>query len=466
MLLIYKRYLQVALVIALLSLSTGGNAQNTAELELSGLATYTETARDIYVGGLLLPPGSGVQNLMVTPPPKAMAYHIATRRISGRGFSGTLLLQGELGSGERAPDPVIAALAKLKTVLKSSLIQGDRFVITLSEDDETTFYLNNSELMQIEDGTVFDFFFAGWVGDSSSALFRDKLLSGNIDPDTLDRFNSLQPGDQRIALIEDWTRPPAPKPAPPQPEPEPEPVIQESAAETQVAAATPAAAGPGVTDTTTPAPVATDTTEALQTTADDLTADVATPDATTPDAATDAAGSVATGAGATAVAALDPATAVPEPASTPVDTSATASSDASTESEDDSGIAESIAGSTEPDADALPALDDREYQTQLREYTSQVMRLVYGKVKYPKRAVKNDWEGKVEVLVRMDVEGELIEAVVDSSSGHGSLDKAAQNAVNKAAPFPQLGQAAREELLDDDGVTYIMSIPVTFKLNR
>jgi TonB family protein len=122
-------------------------------------------------------------------------------------------------------------------------------------------------------------------------------------------------------------------------------------------------------------------------------------------------------------------------------------------------------------ASAAPAsetveLDDREYQRQLQTYISQVMRQVYGEVKYPRRAVKYQWEGRVELLAKMAADGELLGVIIDSTSGHVGLDKAAQAAVERAAPFPELSPVAKEELVSDDGDGYIMSIPVTFALKR
>jgi TonB family protein len=118
---------------------------------------------------------------------------------------------------------------------------------------------------------------------------------------------------------------------------------------------------------------------------------------------------------------------------------------------------------TTPQPDARE-LDDREYQRQLNEYVSHIMKKVFGKVVYPRRAIQREREGKVELLVYMDENGELLEVSLDSSSGHGILDTAASKAVRKAAPFPELTLVAREEFLSEDGTSYIMPIPITFKL--
>ncbi len=410
----YKRRLGAIATIAILLFSSAPKAQD--ELETVGLSVYTETARDIYMAGLLLPYGAVMQNLMLAPPPKAMEYRITTRRISSRGFSGTILLQGELGSGGRAPDSAVNALTELKSSMKGSLRQGDRFVIYLNEEDETVFLLNDTELLRVSEGDVFDFFYAGWVGDGAASTFRTPLLAGTIEADMMERFNSLAPSDTRIAAIAAWTQAapvpaptPAPAPAPVAPEPEP---VAPAPEPVQVAAA--------------PAPQP-----------------AATPQPAAP----------------------EPVAAAAEPAAAPAPAAPVASEPAAPAPEQ-VAMADMPAEATEQLNNELTKLDDREYQRQLQEYVSKVMRQVFGEVKYPRRAIKYQWEGRVELLARMDESGDLLEVIVDSTSGHTGLDKAAETAVKRAAPFPELSAVAREELVSDEGDSYVMAIPITFTLQR
>lgn len=315
-----------------------------------------------YIAGLLLPPTTGLDNILLGPPPRAMEYRIATRRISSRGFAGTLLLQAEMGSGQRAPYNAIAALAQMKSKLQGALTQGDQFRIVLTEEEHTVFSLNHIELARIEDGSIFDFFFAGWVGDTSSAIFRDALLAGRPDENVAARFNSLQPAEQRVATVERWIEP-APEPKPViVAAPQPEPVV--------VATAKVADLKPVVVATTRLAP--------------------------------------------------------PPPAE--------------------------------------PQLDDREYQRRLNDYVGEIMVRVFGEVVYPRRAIKRTLEGRVELLARMDAKGGLLDLAVGQSSGSTLLDRAAERAVRKAAPFPEPSDVAREEFAADDG-SYLMPIPITFRKN-
>jgi protein TonB len=416
----------VLLPLLLLAFLTSSGARAETTLDTRGLAVYTETARDIYIGGLLLPSYSGLDNLLLSTGPKAMEFRIATRRISARGFSGMLLLQAELGSGLHAPDAAISALTEVKKNIKGTLVKGDQFVIGLSEAGNTSFVLNDIELLNIQGGAVFNFFFAGWVGESSSALLRGKLLAGALDPETLTRFEGLRPKSERVVLVSTWMTPvPAPEPKPkiepktePKTEPEPVPALPAEAVATSVAPIT----------VTTPA--------------DAAIAGPAVP------AAAVAATATATAVKATELAAKE-VEATPVEAAVEVEVAQTAQTQAATE----------VTASVDE-----AVMDDREYKQQLSEYTNGVMTKVFGQVKYPRRAVKKRREGKVELLLSLDADGQLLEITLEHSSGRDSLDGAAEKAIRKAAPFPKLTQAVREEFVSEDGNSYVMPIPITFRL--
>lgn len=382
------------------------DAQASAKLEPVGVAVYTETARDIYIAALLLPPGSRVENIPLAPGPKAMEYRIALRRMSSRGLSGTLLLQAELGSGSRAPEKAIAAVSTLKNNIKSALKLGDHFVIALSADGMTSFALNGVELLSIDDSSIFDFFLAGWIGTTSSASLRDVLLSGNIDAGTLTQFESLAPTNERLATVSAWVAsPPTPSSAPAAPVSAPRKAVP-----LQRAVALVVEAGPET------APLSA---------AERVAAPVTT---------------------------VKPAkTPTPAPRATKTPVAKTTQ------------VAMAKVTAANPGASTV---DDREYQRQLSEYVTHIMKKVFRKVVYPRRAIQRDRQGKVELLVTVDEDGNLLDVSLDNSSGYGILDSAASKAVRKAAPFPELTLVAKEEFLADDGASYIMPIPITFRLDN
>ena len=110
------------LAVSTLLVSVVAQSQAQGRLDLAGLAIYTDTARDIYVAGLRTADGQAVPDTSALQGPMIMEYRITTRRISARGFSGTLLLQAELGSGQRAPDSVVDALSELKSTMHVQIL--------------------------------------------------------------------------------------------------------------------------------------------------------------------------------------------------------------------------------------------------------------------------------------------------------------------------------------------------------
>ena len=76
---------------------------------------------------------------------------------------------------------------------------------------------------------------------------------------------------------------------------------------------------------------------------------------------------------------------------------------------------------------------------------------------YPKRARLKGWQGKVEILIKMDSEGLLDSVLVDKSSGRRILDQAAKEMV--------LNVFANLDNLDTYGLRQI-TIPIEFRLER
>lgn len=413
-------------------------AISAANLQVAGLAVYTDTARDIYIAGLLTSSGMPPASAASVSAPAAMEYRIATRRISDRGLSGTILLQAELGAGSRAPTDVVDGLAQLKQQLKGALRSGDQFRIALSEAGDTVFSLNGIQLLNLSGSAVFDYLLNGWIGDSASALIRDKLLSGEFDDDVMLRYESLIPLEERKQLVAGWADGAAasPEPAPqaepsvaqtePEPQDEPEPESEAVAQAAEPAAAEPASAEPASAEPESPAgsPVAED---------------------------------VAAGAMVAA------ATQVPLP------TSSEPSLEEAAETEQLAMVQLSPAPALDersPEEIWLDSLDDREYQQKLNEYIASVMIKVFKTVRYPKRAVKREWEGQVEVLAEVDSAGDIRNISLETSSGRDILDEAAMDAVKDSAPFPELTSVAKAEFMADKGSdTYFMMIPVKFLLN-
>ncbi|HJU39006.1 MAG TPA: TonB family protein [Tahibacter sp.] len=80
------------------------------------------------------------------------------------------------------------------------------------------------------------------------------------------------------------------------------------------------------------------------------------------------------------------------------------------------------------------------------------------KLVYPRDAIKNRQEGTVMLRVKIGTDGAPLEAIVETSSGHASLDRAAREAVMKWRSTPGT----------KNGQPYIAwgLVPISFKLNQ
>jgi TonB family protein len=89
-------------------------------------------------------------------------------------------------------------------------------------------------------------------------------------------------------------------------------------------------------------------------------------------------------------------------------------------------------------------------------YNNGLRQLVYSQIKYPRRAVEKNIEGLVVLRIETDRSGKLLN-LNPAQSAHRLLDKAAMEAVERAAPFPQIAAS-----LQGDSFSFL--IPVVFKL--
>lgn len=411
----------------------------TADPELAGVAVFTDTARDIYLAGILTsdgrPPATRADDLAA---PATMELRIATRRISGRGLAGTLLLQAELGAGARAPSGVVDLLSALKRELQGFLVRGDHLQVTLTGTGDTAVVLNGTELLRQPGGEDFRFLLQGWLGENASTLLREPLSRGAIDPSLDARYHALAPNSERRDLVARWVQAPEAEPAGDAPdaiagaEPGPPDAVEPDAASPAIQA--PAAETP-VTEAAEPAGTA----QGPELAEVDEVVEVAK------------------------IARMDIVDQAP--GANPVDASPGTKAVSGGEA-----IASVEAGNS---ADTAPraqpssqASDDRVYQQQLREFMAATLAQVFRHVEYPRRALKRQREGKVELIADVNARGELLGIALGTSSGYDVLDDAAMRAIEDAAPFPALVVAAQEEFRSNDGNRFELPIPVNFHMRQ
>ena len=100
---------------------------------------------------------------------------------------------------------------------------------------------------------------------------------------------------------------------------------------------------------------------------------------------------------------------------------------------------------------------EQEQKKLLTAYRSNVLKLTYLNTQYPKRAMDFQQEGLVVLKIKVNRKGKLLDVVEETSSKHKLLNKAAQKAVKKTAPYPEVPK----NLLGD---SIEISLPFNFKL--
>ena len=92
-------------------------------------------------------------------------------------------------------------------------------------------------------------------------------------------------------------------------------------------------------------------------------------------------------------------------------------------------------------------------------YGSSLSRLLARHREYPPLAAMRGWEGAVTMRLRVAPGGKLIEAKVESSSGHDVLDAKALDMVKRLGELPPPPEALRER-------EFAVLVPVVFRLER
>lgn len=454
----YRQLLSLLLPALILAAAQYASAAPSG-YSLYGLGLHQETGRDIYLGGLygdeaVAPP----QNLALLGAPRLMEYRIVARRTSIRSLLGGMLLQSEIATGDVASAATNEFADALLSQVRSSLYAGDSLTIELTRGKETVVALNGHELVRMENTEVADYILMGWLSESGpTAQFRGALTSSDIDPALNEKLANSNYSDARATEIAAWldaskTKPTAKRAA----VAEAQTVAKQEVLETP--AATPqkptvAQAKPSLQASTQNSPIA---------------ATVETP---TPAAPT--AGSAET------IAAL-------EQLSVDNDFSLAAKSPmlnlaptaASLNLEQDSTVSgleqiqtASLAldsaslGGIELDSEVL-SLGVREYSQRLTEFHNGLVSMVYRSIKYPKRAIRRNLEGRLELDITMRKSGELVAVSIAESSGHSILDKAAVEAAEKAMQASGINEldavAIAEFGNSDDRV--VVPVPVNFQL--
>lgn len=118
-----------------------------------------------------------------------------------------------------------------------------------------------------------------------------------------------------------------------------------------------------------------------------------------------------------------------------------------------SPLAPAAAVPASPEAASLPAADG----ATLAQYRLAVISLAKGFNRYPRIAIENNWQGRVEVRMRVGADGAIASLGLHQDSGHEILDRQALDMIGRAASQvpPPASLRGRELVID---------IPVIFSL--
>jgi TonB family protein len=112
------------------------------------------------------------------------------------------------------------------------------------------------------------------------------------------------------------------------------------------------------------------------------------------------------------------------------------------------------------------SLGVQEYSRRLSEFHNSLVSMVYREIRYPKRAVRRNLQGRLELDLTLQNSGELVDVIVSQSSGHKLLDNAAVTAAQKAFNSGALSSIDAVAIAEfgSDADSMVIPIPVSFKL--
>lgn len=432
-----------------------------------GLAMHRDTGRNIYLGALHL--GVNIpnpDNLVLAPAPKAMEYRVVARRTSIRSLLGNMLLQSEVANAmPPSADTIDFADALLSTV-QGSLYAGDSFVLELDESGNLSASLNGIPLVDRTDDGVFDYLLNGWIGQNSpSTSFRGEITKTDIDSSLLSAYSAHIPSNERISLVSEWSQPVG--------------ATENSDLLVEIELmARPIAVIAALAVTEVPVGADSETSIAAQG-VEEVTTSGSLPSNTEP--------------ANNAVIPSDVPSSTERPgeellafniegfqtggdSSTNmiVEVSAAQTIDDSIELAPESELsAETIAGvrasgSVEQEQSGafdILSLDLTEYSHRLAGFNSALVKLVYSQIKYPRRAVRRDIQGTLELDITLLEDGSLIEVAIAESSGYSILDVAAVEAAQTALDSASLGEIDPVAIAEYSiGGNLVIPVPVNFIL--
>lgn len=381
---------------------------------LNGVATQSELGKEQFIAGLFTSTlASEAKDVLLAQEDKRMQIRVTADRLSTRRFKRLWIEGMAINASSSELQKHAQHMADFSNMLKIKLMAGDIFTIDRA-GSTVLISLNGAQLGQIPDPAFFDLLLRTWIGPVplSSDFKQNMLVAGNVNSGLITRFESTRPTDERIAAVEDAVK------------------ARAKQAEAQEDDSTPKVA---VAKT-------------------DIKPKIEAPVAIAPPPKI-AAPSGALGESKT-VSTPKPEPAKPKPQ----------------EPEPAPKVEEKpkIAAITPPPPETLldeESLEDEEDDLDFTAesllsqqlYIAKLKRWSSSKLKYPSRAASRGHEGNVRLSIVIDRSGKVKKVEVIEAAEYSSLTKEAQNAVERANPFPPMPE-------DVKGDTFLFTLPVVFQL--
>jgi periplasmic protein TonB len=384
-------------------------------LPMTGIADHWQLRQEVYIGALYLPSQPKTpEDILAMSGPRRMELRVTAEKFSPRQWSEMWNQQLIINnSGKDELQGLTDEVISFTSLLKDSLTNGDDVTIDYTPKVGVEIALNGTTLYRTRQERFFNVLLKAWIGPRPpSSEFKRNIVTlpqGDETQDLIDRYTVVLPDNKRKSEIAAWVKSPdAPKPEPPKPEPpklveKPKPALKPEAA---------------------PAP---------KPTQESKPAVVAIPPAP---AAPAVSGPALPAPPAPKPAPPQKTAAAPSPVATPAKPAAQAAA-----------------------APAAPSNDTAKLEGLKNIYRANMLRLTYRHVVYPSSALAKGQEGSVMMKVTVNRSGKVTGINFEKSSEFSALDRAAEKAVKKASPFPEVSK-------DIPGEAFDFSIPIRFRIPR
>lgn len=403
----------------LLLFSTVGQAETL----LNGVASYQYLGKEKFIAALHTERLTSQSAEALSADHHRQMELRVVERFSGRRHVRTWIETAAINNSAVVLKEFAQPMVDFTEIINFTLRAGDRLLLDAPPGGPINVVFNGIKIGEIEEIGLFNVLLKTWIGSVPlSSTFRDDLLAdGQVNADTIGRFNQLTPTEERIAYANSRNQPkPEVAQAAAQPAPKP-PAEQPQQAAAPTVAVTPKIEAPKI--------------------------EVAKPEIIAAPIAKPATQEPAPSSGSTNAVAQSSNPASSEPArrpETPPATQVAAAKPVFDEEEEDED--EQLSGPLNVDT----LLQQQLYHSQLRGWA-------YNKVKYPSRSIERNEQGRVTLQVAINQSGKLLEVETLDGSGYRSLDRAAERAIKSASPFP-------EPPMNLNGEPFVFTVPIEFRL--